>query len=69
MGMIKLPQRSIEFFEDRYSEIFESGNLAEGKWIEQVANWTCEYTQAPFAHAVNSNGTGIFSILNISLFL
>ena len=65
MGMIKLPQRSIEFFEDRYSEIFESGNLAEGKWIEQVANWTCEYTQAPFAHAVNSNGTGIFSILNI----
>ena len=65
MGIIKLPQKSIEFFEEHYSEIFETGNLAESKWIEQVANWTTEYTEAPFAHAVNSNGAGIFSLLNI----
>lgn len=65
MGMIKLPEQSISFFEDHYSEIFESGNLAEGKWIAEVATWATEYTGAPYAHAVNSNGAGIFSILNI----
>ena len=65
MGMIKLPKQSISFFEDNYSEIFESGNLAEGKWISKVGSWATEYTDAPFAHAVNSNGAGIFSILNI----
>jgi len=63
MGMIKLPEQSVSFFEDHYSEIFESGNLAEGKWISKVASWATEYTGAPFAHAVNSNGAGIFSIL------
>ena len=35
MGMIKLPEQSVSFFEDHYSEIFESGNLAEGKWISE----------------------------------
>jgi len=65
MGMIKLPEQSVSFFEDHYSEIFESGNLAEGKWISEVASWATKYTGAPFAHAVNSNGSGIFSILNI----
>ena len=65
MGMIKLPKKSVSFFEDHYSEIFESGNLAEGQWISKVATWATEYTRAPYAHAVNSNGAGIFSILNI----
>ena len=65
MGMIKLPQKSISFFEKNYPEIFESGNLAEGDWISKVGSWATEYTGAPFAHPVNSNGTGIFSILNI----
>jgi dTDP-4-amino-4,6-dideoxygalactose transaminase len=65
MGMIKLPEKSISFFEDHYPEIFESGNLAEGKWISKVSDWATEYTGAPYAHAVNSNGAGIFSILNI----
>ena len=62
MGMIKLPEKSVSFFEDHYSEIFESGNLAEGKWGAEVASWTTAYTEAPYAHAVNSNGAGIFSI-------
>ena len=65
MGMIKLPQDSISFFEDNYSEIFKSGNLAEGKWIAEVEKWAVEYTRSPYAHVVNSNGAGIFSILNI----
>ena len=65
MGMIKLPEQSVSFYEDHYSEIFKSGNLAEGQWISKVANWATEYTLAPYSHAVNSNGAGIFSILNI----
>ena len=67
MGMIKLPEESISFFEANYPEIFESGNLAEGKWISKVGSWAKNYTGASFAHAVNSNGSGIFSILNILL--
>ena len=65
MGMIKLPEESVSFFEDNYPEIFESGNLAEGKWNCEVAKWATEYTDAPYAHAINSNGAGIFAILNI----
>ena len=62
MGMIKLPEQSISFFEKNYLEIFNSGNLAEGKWISEVSSWASDYTGAPFAHTVNSNGAGIVSI-------
>jgi len=65
MGMIKVPKESIAFFNKHYLDIFESGNLAEGDWNEQVASWTCEYTFAEHALAVNSNGSGIFALLNI----
>ena len=40
MGMIKLPNDSIKYFEENYREIFESGNLAEGKWSEEIENWS-----------------------------
>jgi len=65
MGMIKLPKKSIDFFNNNYLDIFESGNLAEGDWSKKVANWTREYTSAQCALAVNSNGSGVFAILNI----
>lgn len=65
MGMIKLPEKSIEHFKENYNELFASGALAEGKWNEKVATWACEYTTAPHALAVNSNGSGIFTILNL----
>lgn len=65
MGMIKLPKESIEFFEQNYKQIFSSGELAEGKWNDAVADWTCEYTGAPNALAVNSNGTGLLALLRI----
>ncbi len=65
MGMIQLPENAIKFFDERYPEIFESGNLAEGEWNSKVATWASNYTHAPFAHPVNSNGAGIFSILNV----
>ena len=65
MGMIKLPKKSIDFFNNNYLEIFESGNLAEGDWNKKVAAWACTYTAAKYALAVNSNGSGVFAILNI----
>jgi len=63
--MIKVPAESIAFFNKHYLGIFESGNLAEGDWNKQVASWACEYTFANHALAVNSNGAGIFALLNI----
>jgi len=38
MGMIKLPKKSIDFFNNNYLDIFESGNLA------RICN--LEYTKA-----------------------
>ena len=65
MGMIKLPKKSIDFFNKNYLDIFESGNLAEGEWSKKVSDWTCKYTGAQYATPVNSNGSGIFAILNL----
>ena len=65
MGMIKLPQASLEFFHENQEEIFSSGNLAEGKWNIAVAELTCNYTNSENALAVNSNGSGIYTLLRI----
>lgn len=65
MGTIKLPSKSIKFFEENYPDIFSSGNLAEGKWNEKVAEWGCKYTRSPYALAFNSNGSGLFTILRL----
>ncbi|MDC0083799.1 DegT/DnrJ/EryC1/StrS aminotransferase family protein [Oceanospirillaceae bacterium] len=61
--MIKLPKESIELFEQNYKQIFSSGELAEGKWNDAVADWACEYTGATHALAVNSNGAGLHALL------
>ena len=37
MGTIKLPKNSINFFKSNQNKIFESGNLAEGPWNEQLS--------------------------------
>lgn len=65
MGMIKLPQSSIDFFKENQDEVFESGNLAEGKWNSSVAEWATDYTKSQYALAVNSNGAGIFTLLRL----
>ena len=65
MGMIKFTQASIEFFRDNQGEIFETGNLAEGKWNQSVADWACTYTGSKYSLAVNSNGAGLFLLLRI----
>jgi perosamine synthetase len=65
MGTIKIPSTSLKHFEDHYREIFSSGNLAEGDWNKKIGEWACSYTSAPYGLAVNSNGAGIFGLLNI----
>ena len=65
MAMIKLPTASQTYFDSHYREIFSSGNLAEGKWNRAVGEWGCSYTSASHGLAVNSNGAGIFAILNV----
>jgi perosamine synthetase len=65
MGMIKLPTKSIDYFNNNIHDIFNSGNLAEGKWNETLSKYIEDYTQCRKSISVNSNGAGIFSVLNI----
>ena len=43
MGMIKLPQNAINFFKQNLDEIFDSGNLAEGKWNSELSEYVSNY--------------------------
>ena len=65
MGTIKLPENSEQHFIEHFPEIFASGNLAEGKWGKEIEKWSCSYTKAKYALAVNSNGAGIHALLSI----
>ena len=65
MGTIKLPQRSIKFFEKHYPVIFEQGNLAEGQWNEESAKVVKQYVGANYAIPVSSNGTGMAAMLQL----
>ena len=65
MGMIKLPPQSLRFFQENYSDIFETGNLAEGEWNRSIENWICNYTSSKYSQVTCSNGSGIFAILSI----
>ena len=38
MGIIKIPQSSVDFFKKHQDEIFRSGNLSEGPWNEKLAD-------------------------------
>ena len=39
MGMIKLPQNSIEYFKQNLDEIFSSGAFAEGIWNKNISEY------------------------------
>ena len=65
MGMIKIPEQSVIFFEENYREIFKNGSLAEGKWNDEITKWAIKYTNSQYAEVFNSNGSGIFSILSV----
>lgn len=63
MGMIKIPQLAVAKFEENYPEILSTGNLAEGKWNKELANFFKEYTSSKYSMPFSSNGSGLLSIL------
>lgn len=65
MGMIKIPSKAIDFFNQNYQEIFESGSLAEGQWNKKIIEWTRDYTKAKYAQATCSNGSGVLTVLTL----
>ena len=65
MGTIKLPINSIDFFKSNQNKIFESGNLAEGPWNEQLSEKIKSICNIKNAVCVNSNGSGLVALLLI----
>jgi len=65
MGTIKLPINSIDFFKSNQNKIFESGNLAEGPWNEQLSEKIKSICNIKNAICVNSNGSGLVALLLI----
>ena len=65
MGAIKLPKNSIDFFKNNQNKIFESGNLAEGPWNEQLSEKIKSICNIKNAVCVNSNGSGLVALLLI----
>ena len=39
MGMIKIPDASIDYFKSNLDEIFETGHFAEGKWNKELSHF------------------------------
>jgi len=65
MGMIKVPKKSINFFNYNFPDIFETGFLAEGNWNKNLAELIKNITGANNATPTNSNGAGIVALLTI----
>jgi len=65
MGLINLPEESINFFKCNLDEIFKSGNLAEGPWNKKLSDLLIDITSADVALPTNSNGAGMVALLNI----
>jgi dTDP-4-amino-4,6-dideoxygalactose transaminase len=65
MGLIKLPEESINYFKSNLDEIFISGNLAEGPWSEQLSDKVKLITNVQYAIPTASNGSGIVALLQI----
>jgi dTDP-4-amino-4,6-dideoxygalactose transaminase len=63
MGMIKVPQAAIDKFNNNVSEIFSTGNLAEGQWNARLSEFFKTYAHAQCAVPFSSNGSGLLAIL------
>ena len=63
MGMIKIPSKAINHFNDNYNEIFKSGNLSEGNWNKKLGELFIDYTKSDFSIPFSSNGSGILAVL------
>ena len=69
MGAIKLPRKSIQFFENNYQQIFQDGALAEGQWNQESSNIVKEFTGMAYAVPVASNGTGMAAMMQMMKYL
>ena len=65
MGVIKLPKNSIDFFKSNQNKIFETGNLSEGPWNNQLSEKIKSICNVKNAICVNSNGSGLVALLLI----
>jgi perosamine synthetase len=65
MGTIKIPQAAIDKFYRKVPEIFETGNLAEGKWNAKLAEFFKSYSRANCAVPFSSNGAGLLAVLKL----
>ncbi|NQU32294.1 MAG: DegT/DnrJ/EryC1/StrS aminotransferase family protein, partial [Bacteroidetes bacterium] len=65
MGVIKLPEESINYFKRNLDDIFISGNLAEGFWNKKISEFVKNLTRAQAALPTNSNGAGMVALLTI----
>ena len=65
MGIIKIPQSSVDFFKENQDKIFESGNLSEGPWNEKLSKKIKSISRTKNATCVNSNGSGLVALLLI----
>ena len=65
MGLIKLPEASVEFFKANLDEILESGALAEGSWNEKVSEFARDNCSVKCAVPTASNGTGLMALLQL----
>jgi perosamine synthetase len=65
VGVIKLPDTSLEFFSANVQEIFDTGSLAEGRWNEEIGTLTREYCGVRHAVPTVSNGTGLLALLQL----
>lgn len=63
MGMIKVPQHAVDKFNANVSDIFATGNLAEGQWNSRLSDFFKAYTHAEHAVPFSSNGSGLLAIL------
>ncbi len=65
MGLIKLPDASIDFFKSNLPEIFKTGNLAEGPWNKKLSEFAKKYCEVEYATPTVSNGAGMMALLQI----
>ncbi len=65
MPMIKVPAKSVDFFNENFHTILETGAFAEGRWNAQLSDFTKKYTSTNFCNVFNSNGSGILASLLI----
>jgi len=63
--MIKLPQGSVSFFKENLDDIFNSGNLAEGKWNKEISTFINSHCNVSCSVPTSSNGSGLVALMMI----